>query len=58
MIRFFIFWALTTEIEFLKEYNNINIISYDIKKQHSMNNNEYNYNIQILKDYKYKGLKL
>ncbi len=58
MIRFFIFWALTTEIEFLKKYNNINIISYDIKKQHSMNNNEYNYNIQILKDYKYKGLKL
>jgi len=58
MLRFFIFWTLTTEIEFLKEYNNINIISYDIKKQHSMNNNEYNYNIQILKDYKYKGLKL
>ena len=47
---------LTAKIESLKENNNININSYDIKKQHSINKNEYNYNynVQILEDYKYK----
>ena len=50
-------WRLTAKIEILKEYNNININSFDIKKQHNINNNEHNYhyNAQILEDYKYKG---